>query len=304
MTEIFFAGVEGGGTTFKVAIAKGTPTNIIESAIFETNKDTISHVIQWLKSNNRHFDALGIGCFGPLDLDPSSKTYGYITTTPKPGFQYYDVLGPFRRAFPNIPIGFDTDVNAAVLGEQQHGQHGPSASAAYVTVGTGVGVGIVTNGRPVHGLLHPEMGHYYVQLRPGDNFLGNCPIHKTCLEGLVAAPALAKRAKLSQTSDLTQLMDDDPIWDIAAWYLAQLCTTLILTVSPHRIVLGGGVMKRSVLFSHIRRHTLALLNGYIAHPTILHQIDSYIVPSRFNENAGIVGALELGNQTLLETTKK
>jgi fructokinase len=297
MTELTFAGVEGGGTTFKVAIAKGTPSNIVESTSFDTNQSTVQHVLEWLRP--RKFDALGISCFGPLDLDTSSQTYGYITTTPKLAFQHYNILGAFNEF--HCPKEFDTDVNAAVLAEVHGADSGSNISAAYVTVGTGVGVGLVTNGQPVHGVLHPEMGHYYPQRRHGDTFEGVCPFHKHCLEGFVSAPAIAKRAGLTQTQ-LAELKDDDEIWDQVGYYLAQLCVTLILTISPHRIVLGGGVMKREALFPIIRRHTTALLNGYIAHKRV-QEIEKLIVPSQYGDNGGLVGALELARQAQLKSHK-
>jgi fructokinase len=297
MTEPVFAGVEGGGTTFKVAIAKGTPSNIVESTTFETNQSTVQHVLEWLRP--RKFDALGLSCFGPLDLDPSSATYGYITTTPKLAFQHYNILGAFHEL--HCPKEFDTDVNAAVLAEV-HGADSGAISAAYVTVGTGVGVGLVTNGQPVHGVLHPEMGHYYPQRREGDTFEGVCPFHKHCLEGFVSAPAIAKRAGLTQ-AQLADLPDEHAIWDQVGYYLAQLCVTLILTISPHRIVLGGGVMKREALFPIIRRHTTALLHGYIAHKRV-QEVDQLIVPSQYGDNGGLVGALELARQAHLKAQCK
>eukprot|EP01089_Gocevia_fonbrunei_P020489 TRINITY_DN7657_c0_g1_i1.p1 TRINITY_DN7657_c0_g1~~TRINITY_DN7657_c0_g1_i1.p1 ORF type:complete len:300 (-),score=54.84 TRINITY_DN7657_c0_g1_i1:3-902(-) len=289
-----FAGVEAGGESFKVAIAEGEPSNIIETQVFPTTTpdETIPNIIGWLKS--RQFDSLGIACFGPIDLDTNSSTYGYITTTPKKKWQNTDILGPFKIF--NCPTAFDTDVNAPAAAHQNYNN---AKTSVYVTVGTGVGVGLVVEGQPVHGILHPEMGHYFVPRSPNDTFEPTCDFHGGCLEGFVASGALSKRFGVDRTK-LAEIPDSHDQWDHIAFYLAQLCITLILTVSPHVIVLGGGVMNRKILFPKIRTLVRELLNGYlkvdqITDPT---KMDKYIVESPFGNDAGIIGALQMAKQIL------
>eukprot|EP01112_Ceratiomyxa_fruticulosa_P020218 TRINITY_DN6831_c0_g1_i1.p1 TRINITY_DN6831_c0_g1~~TRINITY_DN6831_c0_g1_i1.p1 ORF type:complete len:337 (-),score=69.84 TRINITY_DN6831_c0_g1_i1:80-1006(-) len=300
-SSITYAGVEAGGTTFAVAIAKGDPENIVERAVFPTTvpEETIGNVVNWLKE--RKFDTLGIGSFGPVDLDKNSGTYGYITTTPKPNWHMTNILGPFKQF--NVPIGFDTDVNGpavseAVLGGHRKDKGGVVQSCAYVTVGTGVGVGIFAGGAPIHGLIHPEMGHLYTARKEGDeHFKGTCPYHGACLEGMVSTGALSARSGVP-AAELPHLPDDHQIWETAGFYLAHLCAALVLSVSPEVIVLGGGVMNRKILYSIVRKYTKQILNGYIRSPLITEHIDKYIVGSGFGTNAGKVGSLELGKVAL------
>ncbi|KAL6042821.1 Fructokinase [Balamuthia mandrillaris] len=293
---LLLAGVEAGGTSFVAAVAKGTPQNIVHRQSFPTTtpEETLTTVAQWLKAREeeagRSYDALGIASFGPVDLDPKSETYGYITTTPKPDWAQTDVLGAFKGF--DCPKAFDTDVNGAAIAEGARDGH---RTVAYVTVGTGVGVGIIAEGNAVHGVLHPEMGHIYVPQHAGDEFHaqgGTCPFHKGCLEGMVATGALAKRLDCRK-DQLADVPDSSPVWESVGFYLAQLCVTLVLTVSPELIVFGGGVMQRKALFPIIRRHVVRLLNGYIKVKAITENIDEYIIRSPYNENAGIIGALEM-----------
>jgi len=296
-----YAGVEAGGTSFSVAISEDPDTSkIIESSNFPTTtpEETLSRVVAWLK--DRKFDALGVASFGPVDLDPSSDHYGYITTTPKPGWGFAPLLKAFEHL--GVPIGFDTDVNAPAFSEATIGGHGEKVtSCAYITVGTGVGVGIVVGGIPVHGLVHPEAGHLLVPRRQDDlhtTFKGTCPFHGDCVEGLVATGALAARLHIP-ASDLPKLPDSDPVWEITGHYLAALCVNLVLTVSPSVIVLGGGVMNRECLYDIVRKKTLELLKGYIKSPQLTpEKIDKYIVRSKFGNHAGLVGALELARAAL------
>jgi len=296
-----YAGIEAGGTSFCVAIAKDPNiTEIVEKVVFPTTtpEETLNNVVEWLKQ--RTFDALGVASFGPIELDQTSNQYGYITTTPKPLWGNADVMGKLKCF--NVPKGFDTDVNAAAISEHSIGNHGRGreiVSTAYITVGTGVGVGIVVDGRPVHGLLHPEAGHMLVPRIAGDqNFKGTCPFHKECVEGFVSTGALAARVG-KPASELPQVPDNDPAWESVGSYLAALCANLIYTVSPSVIVIGGGVMNRDVLYPIVRRKTLELLNGYIKSDMLTPgRIDEYIVRSPFGNNSGIVGALELGRIAL------
>jgi fructokinase len=297
-----YAGVEAGGTSFCVAIARDPNiTDLVERAVFPTTtpEETLRNVVDWLKQ--RKFDALGVASFGPIDLDVNSSKYGYITTTPKPNWKDADVMGAFSCF--NVPKGFDTDVNGAAISEYSIGKHGKNTreivSTAYITVGTGVGVGIVVDGRPVHGLIHPEVGHILVPRLPGDEaFKGTCPFHKDCVEGFVSTGALVSRVGRPAT-ELPQVPDTDPAWEKTGSYLAALCANLVLTVSPSVIVIGGGVMNRDILYPIVRQKTLELLNGYVNSPLLTKErIDEYIVRSPFGNNSGIVGALELGRIAL------
>jgi fructokinase len=288
------AGIEAGGTKFIVAIAEGDPRNIVSQAEFDTTTPdtTISLVINWLQGHQ--FDKLGIASFGPVDLNKDSDTYGFITTTPKPGWGHVDFVGRMKRAFPGIPIGLDTDVNGAVLAEKRYSEEKIS-SIAYVTVGTGIGVGIVSENQPVHGMLHPEMGHIYVNRKEGDSFEGTCPFHGFCLEGNVAAPNLAKRLNIPP-SDLPNVPDDHEVWDIISFYLAQLCVSIIYTVSAQKIIFGGGVIKRKGLLENVRKYTEQLNNGYVQTQE-LKRLDKYITESKFGQLAGLIGALVIAENT-------
>ncbi len=235
-------------------------------------------------------DALGVGGFGPLDLDRNSLTYGSITSTPKLAWRNYPLL-PKLCEDRKIPCAIDTDVNAAVLAETKLGAAKGLTSAAYVTIGTGIGAGIMAEGKLVHGLLHPEIGHILLRSHGQDpNPKGVCPYHEGCLEGLASGPAIGARVQ----GDARTLPDADPTFEIEAYYLAQMCVTLILTVSPQRIILGGGVMERKALFDKVRSETVRLLNGYVQHAQILSKIDEYIVPPKLFPLSGLVGAYLLG----------
>jgi len=267
---------------------------------FPSQSQSLANFASRLKE--REFDALGVASFGPVDLDPTSSHYGYITTTPKPGWGFTPLLKAFEGL--GVPVGFDTDVNAPAFSEATIGGHSGQnkiTSCAYITVGTGVGVGIVVGGIPVHGLVHPEAGHLLVPRRQDDlstAFKGTCPFHGDCVEGLVATGALAARLNIP-ASDLPKLADSDPVWEITGHYLAALCANLILTVSPSVIVLGGGVLNRECLYDIVRKKTLELLKGYIKSPQLTpERIEKYIVRSKFGNNAGLVGALELAKAAL------
>jgi fructokinase len=238
--------------------------------------------------------ALGIASFGPVDLDPASAAYGSITSTPKLAWQNY----PLLRALAGdtgVPCAFDTDVNAAVLAEADRGAAKGVTDAVYITVGTGIGGGVLSGGNLVHGLLHPEIGHMLLRPHPDDpNPKGVCPYHDGCCEGLASGPAIGARAG----GDAKALPDDHPTFAIEAYYLAQMCVNLILTVSPRRIILGGGVMERRSLLPLIRRQTQALLNGYVQSPAVLEHIDQLIVPPALFPVSGLIGAYLLGKRAL------
>ena len=241
-----------------------------------------------------HIASLGIGGFGPLDLNPASPTYGYITSTPKLKWQNTPLLAAMVGDS-GIPCAIDTDVNAAVLAEADRGAAKGMQDVVYITIGTGIGGGVLSGGKLVHGMLHPELGHMLLRPHPDDpNPSGVCPYHDGCCEGLAAGPGIGARIG----GDARNLPDDHPTFTIEADYLAQMCVNLILTVSPQRIILGGGVMQRQTLFPMIRKRTLELLGGYVQSPAVLEHMDEYIVPPALYPISGLVGAYLLGKQAL------
>lgn len=247
----------------------------------------------------QRIDALGIGSFGPVDLNPASDTYGTITTTPKLAWQNYPLLREVTGGS-GIPCAFETDVNAAAYAEAQLGAAKGLEDAVYVTVGTGIGGGVLSGGKLVHGILHPEFGHMLLRPHPDDpNPKGVCPFHDGCCEGLAAGPALGARVG----GDAKSLPDDHPAFIIEADYLAQMCVNLILIACPRRIILGGGVMQREALFPMVRRRTQELLNGYVQAPEIVDGIDRYIVPPALYPVSGLIGAYLLGQRALMEAGK-
>ena len=298
-----FAAVEGGGQSWVCALASGQPDSIVESATFPTLDpgQTLGEIKAWLVARKEKIRSIGIATFGPIDARPASSRFGYITSTPKEGWGQTDVLrmlGVYDE-LRGIPYRFDTDVNAPALSE--YASIGGISSCAYVTVGTGIGVGLVVNGRTVHGMLHPEAGHMLVARMGNDHFPGVCKFHKCCVEGMCSSVAVAARAGVPLTS-LPSLTDSHEVWDICAYYIAALCANLILTVSPERIILGGGVMNRTCLFDKVRRYTLQILNGYIEVGALKEDIiHNYITPSRWGSQAGIVGALHLAQTASIES---
>jgi fructokinase len=251
---------------------------------------TIDQIIAFFRDQaGRELSAVGVGAFGPVDLHPESPTFGFITSTPKVGWQQYDLAWTLYRAL-QVPIGFDTDVNAAAAGEARWGAGRGLPNFLYLTVGTGIGGGALVNGEVIHGLLHPEMGHIRIPHDLGaDPFPGSCPYHKDCLEGLASGPAMQARwGKRAQ-----ELPADHPAWALEAHYLALGLATWVCTVSPERILLGGGVMQQASLFPMIRQELLRLLNGYIDAKPLLNEIDSYVAPPELGSRAGVLGAMVL-----------
>ena len=287
-------GIEAGGT--KMVCAVGDENGkIIDRITFPTRgpKETFEDMIGYFKK--WEMEALGIGCFGPIDLNKKSRTYGYITSTPKPGWKNTDIVGTFQEAL-GVPIGFDTDVNGAILGEVTWGAAKGADSAIYITIGTGVGVGVYVNGGLLHGLVHPEAGHMILAKHPGDTYEGKCPYHRTCLEGLAAGPAIEARWGRKGV----ELTDNAEVWELEAFYIAQAVANYILTYSPQKIILWGGVMHQEGLFPMVREKVKAMLSGYISHEMILDQMDEYIVKPALGEDPGILGAIKLGMLALSE----
>lgn len=285
-----FGGVEAGGTKFVCAIGAG-PDEIVAQTEFPTTTpdETIGRAVAFLEHHPVSIAAVGIGSFGPVDPDLGSATFGTITSTPKTGWQNVDILGRIQSSL-GVPAAFDTDVNAAALGEHRWGAAHGLDTFVYITVGTGIGGGAMVEGNLLHGLMHPEMGHFPLPHdRAGDPFPGICPFHGDCWEGLASGPAIEARwGERGET-----LPQGHPAWELEAHYLALGLTSVICVLSPQRIVLGGGVMKRAFLFPMIRARVRDLLNGYVQVPAITRDIDAYIVPPALGERAGVLGAIAL-----------
>lgn len=284
--------IEAGGTKFVCGV--GNELGEIEDRVhFPTRRpeETMENVIAYFR--DKRVDSIGIGSFGPIDLEHSSPTYGYVTTTPKPGWSGYNFVGTLKSVF-DVPVGWDTDVNAAALGEATWGAAQGLDSCVYYTIGTGVGVGVYTEGNLVHGLVHPEGGHILTRRHPNDDFGGNCPYHSDCLEGMAAGPALEARWKAKGDT----LPEDHPAWEMEAFYIAQAISNVILTLSPKKVILGGGVMKQVQLFPMIRAQVGSILNGYVSAKPIVSDIEHYIVAPLLGDNAGLCGALALGVRAL------
>ena len=285
--------LEAGGTKMVCAIGneKGEIFEKI-SIPTKTPETTMPEMIQWFKA--KKIEALGIGCFGPIDPDKDSPTYGYITSTPKLAWKDSNIVGAFEECL-CCPVGFDTDVNGSALGEVTFGQAKGKKNIVYLTVGTGIGAGVYAEGKLLHGMLHPEAGHILMRRREDDHYEGKCPYHKTCLEGLAAGPAIEERWGKKGI----ELQDRDEVWDLEAYYLAQALTDYILILAPQLIILGGGVMHQEQLFTRIRSYVKEMLNGYIKTKE-LEDIDHYIVPASLHDDQGIMGALELGRRAFEE----
>ncbi len=292
---MLYGGIETGGTKIVCAVGTG-PQDLRAETSFPTTtpEETLARMIAFCQQQQlvTPLAAIGIGSFGPVSPDRQARDYGYITSTPKPGWAQTDVAGTIERAL-GVPVGFDTDVNAAALGEGRWGNAQGLTTFLYLTVGTGIGGGGVSNGQLMHGLLHPEMGHILLPHDwQADPFAGACPYHGDCLEGLASGPALQARWGMSGKS----LPSDHPAWALEAHYLALACVNFICTLSPQRIILSGGVMGQSHLLPLIQQRVQSLLNGYIQVPAILRQIDTYIVPAGLGSRAGVLGALALAEQ--------
>ena len=271
------AAVEAGGTKFICGLGN--------------EKGEIIDKIEYFK--DKKFDVMGVGSFGPIDPVKSSETYGYITKTPKPYWSDYNIIGELKKHF-NVPMEFDTDVNGAALAEAWWGAGKGLKNIIYITVGTGIGAGAVVNGIMLQGLTHPEMGHIFLKKHPDDKFQGRCPFHKDCLEGMAAGPAIEDRwGKKGQ-----EMANDDRVWEMEAYYLAQALVNYILILSPQKIIMGGGVMKQQQLFPLIRKYVQEFLNNYVYKREILEKIDEYIVYPGLGDEAGFTGSIALGKIAL------
>lgn len=297
MTALYGA-IEAGGTKFVCMVGAG-PEDVRAETRFSTTSPerTLRQAIEFLRAEQDRqgpLAAVGIASFGPVDLRPDSPTYGYITSTPKAGWSNVSMAGAAAAAL-GVPVGFDTDVNAAALAEQRWGAGRGLHSFVYMTIGTGIGGGGLLDGRVLHGLVHPEMGHMRLPHDvAADPFAGICPFHGDCLEGLASGPAM--NARWRQPAE--DLPDDHPAWPLEAGYLALAVSNLVCTLSPQRIVIGGGVMSKAFLFPMIRQKVADLLNNYVRAPEIVDDIDDFIVAPGLGERAGAFGGFALAADAL------
>lgn len=302
MSEIplpLVASIEAGGTKFVCALGSGPGHILAKDKIPTTTPDeTISRCLHFFNQQQKihgAVSALGIGTFGPAGVNPKNDDYGMITTTPKQGWMQVPLIARFQEGLGDLPAGFDTDVNAAALAEWKWGAGRGTDSLLYFTIGTGIGGGFVGNGQPLHGLVHPEMGHIRLPHNlEKDPFAGACPFHDNCFEGLASGTAIEARWQ----QPATNLASNHPAWDLETDYIALALNNCVCTLSPEVIVLGGGVMEQDHLFPQIRRKLAANLNGYISSTAILEDIDRYVVPPTLGNQSGLLGGIALGLSAL------
>lgn len=288
-----YGGIELGGTKMVCGIADDSESIIDRYTINTTTPlETLRKLYEYFK--DKDIVSLGIASFGPVDLNKNSDTYGYITTTPKPNWENTNVLAYFKDL--NVPIGFDTDVNGACLGEVIYGAGKGLSNVIYGTIGTGIGFGVYLNDKLIHGLMHPETGHMLLDKHESDKeFKGPCPYHDNCLETLASGPSIESRYH----KKAYELYDDEDVWKLESYYLGQALSNCIMMYSPERIILGGGVMHTPGLIELVRKETLRNLNNYIKKKEILDHIDEYIVLPKLGDNAGLIGSIELGKLELI-----
>jgi len=292
LDQILYGGIEAGGTKFVCAVGTGEG-EILEIVRFRTEdpEGTLGKAIDFFKTQRDKYPlhAIGVGSFGPLDLNPSSETFGYITSTPKRKWVNTDIVGTIGK-FLNLPVAIDTDVNAAALGEHLWGAARGLETFIYLTIGTGIGGGGMVNGTLLHGLIHPEMGHIPLPHNlDQDPFKGVCSYHSDCFEGLASGPAIEKR--WGQRGE--NLPNDHPGWQLEAKYIGSALAVYVYVLSPERIILGGGVMRQKELFPLIRAELGEILRGYVRADAILEDMDHYIVPPKLGDQAGVLGAIAL-----------
>jgi len=286
--------VEAGGSKFVCAVGTDPGDLRRETRIPTTTPaETLARAVAFFREfHDAGLAALGVATFGPVDLDPGSPTWGFITSTPKPGWMDTDMAGPFRRAL-SVPVAVDTDVNGAALAEHRWGAARGDDPVVFVTVGTGIGGGVLVAGRPVHGAVHPEMGHVRVPRDPGDPFPGACPYHADCLEGLASAGAMRERWGVPPEA----LPPEHPGWELEAHYLALGLAAVVAVLSPRRIVMGGGLTGQPRLLPRVRARLRGLLDGY-PRSAVLDDLDRYLVAPALGERAGVLGALALAEDAL------
>ena len=297
-TPKLLAGVELGGTKCICILGTG-PEDIraqerLPTTDPQTTLEQIERVLAGWVAQHSEIAAIGIASFGPLALRRESPAYGSIASTPKPGWSHTDIARRMTKRL-RLPIGFDTDVNGAALAEGRWGAARGLRNFAYVTVGTGIGVGLIVNGAPVLGCNHPEMGHIRIVRMAGDEFPGSCVFHGDCVEGLASGPAIEKRVGVSAE----RLGPAHPAWDSVAHALGQLLHSMVLTTAPERIILGGGVMSAQLhLFERVRKELQRSLNRYVDIEEVGAAIASYVVPPGLGALAGPLGALALAADSI------
>ena len=285
-SEKLFGAIEAGGTKMNCAILDINGKIISEKIIPTTSPDeTVKKIKDFFSSYK--LVSLGIGTFGPIDLNPKSEKYGSILNSPKLAWIGFNYIKYFQSL--NIPIGIDTDVNAACMGESTFGASKGLSNVVYVTIGTGIGVGIYVEGNLLHGMMHPEGGHIIIKRREDDKGECVCPYHDCCFEGLASGPSIMKR--YGKPAD--ELKDDEKVWDLEADYIAQACVNYIMILQPQKIILGGGVMHQEQLFPIIRKKVFEKINKYVVTKE-LDNMDEYIVPNSLNDKEGILGAFKIG----------
>ena len=285
---MLFGALEAGGTKMVCAIGDEYGQVLEQTSITTTTPDeTMPKIFEFF--DGKEIEAMGVACFGPVDVRKGSATYGNILNTPKIAWRDFPIVQNIKDNLgKDLPVGFDTDVNGSLLGEVTWGAAKGLTDAVYFTIGTGIGMGAISGGKLVHGMLHPEIGHIKMSILDGDNFKGVCPNHGTCFEGMASGPAIEARYGKSAK----ELENNNDVWNLEAGYIAQAVTAVIFTLSPQKIILGGGVMHQKQLFPLIRNKVLEDINGYIDTKE-LRNISSYIVPAALNDNQGIMGALKL-----------
>ena len=283
--------LEAGGTKMVCAVGQEDGTILEQISIPTTTpEETIPRILSYFRG--KEIEALGVAAFGPVDVKPDSPSYGHILDTPKAAWRHCDLLGQLKSALP-IPMGLDTDVNGPCLGEMTYGCAKGLDSVIYITIGTGVGVGVCSGGKLVHGMLHPEGGHILLTRHPQDPKGGICPYHKNCLEGFACGPSIEAR----WGKKAADLKDAPLVWEIESYYIAQALTDYIMILSPQKIILGGGVMHQEQLFPLIRSKVKEFIGGYLNTPE-LNDLDNYIVPASLGGDQGIMGCIKLGLDAL------
>ena len=283
--------LEAGGTKMVCAVGKEDGSVLEQVSIPTTTpEETIPQILDYFKS--KEIGALGVAAFGPVDVKPASPTYGVIVNTPKIPWRNCDLLGQLKRELA-IPIGLDTDVNGSCLGEMTYGCARGLENVIYITIGTGVGVGVCCGGKLVHGMLHPEGGHILLSRHPKDPKGGICPNHPNCLEGFACGPSIEAR----WGKKAAELADEPLVWEIESYYIAQALVDFIMILSPQKIILGGGVMHQEQLFPLIRRQVKEMVGGYLSTPE-LEDLEHYIVPASLGGDQGIMGCIKLGLNAL------
>ena len=289
-----FGALEAGGTKMVCAIGNAQGQILDRVSIpTRTPDETMPEMLNYFRGKD--LAAIGIGCFGPIDLDRRSPAYGTIMSSPKLSWRNFAIVSRFQEEL-GLPVGIDTDVNAAALGEAVWGCTRDVAHSIYITVGTGVGLGVIINGKPHHGMIHPEGGHIFMDRRADDPMVrGVCPYHPNCLEGLASGPAIERRwgRKAEELTDCTA------VWEMEAYYIAQAVCSYILMISPEKIVLGGGVMHQEQMLPLVRREVHRQLKGYIQGKG-LDDLDRYIVPVSLGDNQGVMGAVKLAMDAYIE----